>query len=79
MNSAALTFPRCEIHPLYLKKPTSDSPIEEIPIPPNQEIILGQHIGVPCELLVKKHGKVQEGDLIGQVDNGLGVPVHAPI
>ncbi len=78
MNSAALTFPKGGIHPLYSKQLTSDSPIEELPNPASVEIILGQHIGVPCEPLVKKHGKVQEGDLIGQVDNGLGVPVHAP-
>ena len=78
MNSAALTFPKGGIHPPYSKKMTSDSPIEELPNPSSLEIILGQHIGVPCEPLVKKHGKVQEGDLIGQVDNGLGVPVHAP-
>ncbi len=78
MNSTELTFPKGGIHPLYSKKLTSDLPIEELPSPAKLEIILGQHIGVPCEPLVKKHGKVQEGDLIGQVDNGLGVPVHAP-
>ena len=78
MNIAALTFPKGGVHPPYSKKLTSDSPIEEMPNPSSLEIILGQHIGVPCEPLVKKHGKVQEGDVIGQVDNGLGAPVHAP-
>ena len=78
MNSAALTFPKGGVHPPASKKLTSDLPIEEMPIPANLEIILGQHIGVPCEPLVKKHGKVVEGDLIGQVSSGLGVPIHAP-
>ncbi|OGT32792.1 MAG: electron transporter [Gammaproteobacteria bacterium RBG_16_51_14] len=80
MNSAALlTFPKGGVHPPESKELTSGIPIEEMPVPANLEIILGQHIGVPCEPLVKKHSKVQEGELIGQVSRGLGVPIHAPI
>jgi electron transport complex protein RnfC len=79
MNISALTFPKGGVHPPAFKKLTEGVPIEEMPVPASLEIILGQHIGVPCEPLVKKHGKVVEGEMIGQVSKGLGVPIHAPI
>ncbi len=54
-------------------------PIEEMPTPAELEIVLAQHIGTPCEAIVKKRSKVEEGELVGQVSKGLGVPIHSPV
>ncbi len=78
MTSALLTFPKGGVHPPEAKL-TANSAIEDMPDPTELEIILGQHIGAPCEPQVKKRDKIAEGDLIGQVTRGLGVPIHTPV
>ncbi len=50
-----------------------------MPVPGELEVILGQHIGAPCTPTVAKRGEVKEGDIIGEVTKGLGVPLHAPV
>ncbi len=52
---------------------TSIAPPKTVYIP------MSQHIGAHCTPLVKVGDKVDKGQLIGQVDQGLGCPVHAPI
>ena len=49
-----------------------------MPLPAELELILGQHIGAPCGPVVKRREEVVEGDLLGEVKRGLGVPLHAP-
>ena len=49
-----------------------------MPVADELEIILGQHIGAPCTPTVTAKDEVQEGDIIGEVTKGLGVPLHAP-
>ncbi len=78
MNSSVLTFPKGGVHPPTSKQLTSHLAIEEMPLPAELEIVLGQHIGAPCEPVVEKRASVAEGDLIGEVVKGLGVPIHAP-
>ena len=47
------TFER-GIHPLYHKELASDKSIEKAALPKRVIIPLSQHIGAPCEPLVKK-------------------------
>jgi len=79
MDIAALTFPKGGLHPPGFKELTEGAPIEDMPVPANVQVILAQHIGVPCEPTVKRHDKLVEGDVIGQVSRGIGVPIHAPV
>ena len=74
-----LTFPKGGVHPQESKELTAHLPVEVMPLPKELEIILGQHIGAPCTPAVGKRAEVSEGDLIGEVNKGLGVPLHAPV
>ena len=74
----ALTFPKGGVHPPESKALTEKLPVEVMPLPAELEIILGQHIGAPCKPVVAKRDEVNEGDLLGNVARGLGVPIHAP-
>jgi len=66
------------IHPKDNKMYTKDLPVQKFPEPDTLVISMSQHIGVPCEPLVKKNDLVKKGQKIG--DNaGLCVPVHAPV
>jgi len=73
-----LTFPKGGVHPPDAKELTADLAVEEMGVPAELEIILGQHIGAPCTPTVAKKDTVAEGDMIGEVAKGLGVPIHAP-
>ena len=74
-----LTFPKGGVHPPESKALTADRPIEQMALPLQVELILGQHIGAPCRPVVQKRDDVTEGALIGDVEKGLGVPLHAPV
>ncbi len=67
------------IHPQYMKKLTSASPIRIME--PGDEVIipLQQHIGKICEPLVKKGDYVKIGQKIGDVDAFVSSPVHASV
>ncbi len=73
------TFPKGGVHPPESKELTADKAIEIMPTPAELEIILGQHIGAPCNPTVAKKAEVQEGGVIGEVTKGLGVPLHSPV
>lgn len=73
-----LTFPKGGVHPPEFKAQTQGLGIEIMPVPDELEIILGQHIGAPCQATVGKREEIAEGALIGEVKKGLGVPLHAP-
>lgn len=74
-----LTFPKGGVHPPAAKEYTAHLATETMPVPDELEIILGQHIGAPCTPTVSKRAEVEEGELIGEVKKGLGVPLHAPV
>ena len=67
------------IHPSYNKERTSGKPIELLP--PKGEIVLpmSQHIGAPCTPLVKKGDRVLVGQLIGEPNGYVSVPIHSTV
>ena len=66
------------IHPKENKHYAEHQPIQEFPEPDLLVIPMSQHIGAPCQPLVKKGDKVTVGQKIGD-NQGLCVPVHAPV
>ena len=66
------------VHPPQNKN-TAGCAIEIMPPPQKVHIPLSQHIGGTCTPLVKKGDKVDKGQIIGNVESGLGCPVHASV
>lgn len=66
------------VHPPQ-NKHTANSAV--ITMPPSEKVYisLSQHIGAPCIPLVKPGDIVDKGQKIGDVENGLGCPVHASV
>ncbi len=60
-------------------KDTDHSPIEVIPAPSLLYLSVSQHIGAPAQPLVAKGDRVLRGQMIADVKEGLGVPVHSPV
>jgi len=77
MAQTLLTFPKGGVHPPECKDLTEKLPIERAPVPEEIAILLVQHFGAPCTPLIKKKTEVKEGDLIGQVEAGLGANIHS--
>jgi electron transport complex protein RnfC len=67
------------IHPPDQKAATKDRPIEVMPLPSRVVLPLTQHLGVPCEPVVKVGDAVQEGQLVGAAKGFVSAPVHASI
>jgi electron transport complex protein RnfC len=78
-NNLLLTFPKGGVHPPEFKELTENQAIETFPTPEEVEIILIQHFGAPCKPLIKKKDQVSEGDLIGEVESGLGANIHSSV
>ncbi len=66
------------IHPKENKWYAEDRQIQSFPEPDLLVVPMAQHIGAPCESLVKKGDLVTMGQKIGD-NQGLCVPVHAPV
>ena len=66
------------LHPKDNKAYTRDRQIQPFPAPDVLKVPMLQHIGVPCEPLVKKGDMVKKGQKIGD-NKGMCVPVHAPV
>src|SRR3990170_4385295 len=67
------------IHPEYFKELTASRKVEEAALPKSVIIPLQQHLGAPCEPIVKKGDTVEEGQKIGDVKAFVSAPVHASI
>ncbi len=68
------------IHPDYQKEKTAASVIvSNMPQPEVVIIPMSQHIGAPCQPLVKVGDRVLEGQKIGDFEGGLCAPIHASI
>ena len=66
------------IHPADRKALSCEQPITPIPSPKVVVIPMSQHIGAPCQPLVKKGDTVTMGQKIGD-GAGLCEPVHASV
>ena len=73
----ALTF-KNGIH-VSEHKNTKKLQIERMPAPAVVMIPMSQHIGVPCTPLVNPGDKIDLGQKIGDVESGLGCPVHSSV
>ncbi|MGI6211346.1 MAG: electron transport complex subunit RsxC [Anaerovoracaceae bacterium] len=60
-------------------KNTAASETEIMPIPDVVKISMSQHIGAPCKPLVKKGDEVKVGQLIGDTDAFVSVPIHSSV
>lgn len=60
-------------------KHTCDSATEVMPIPSVVKISMSENIGAPCKPLVKKGDYVKVGQVIGDTDAFLSVPVHSSV
>lgn len=66
------------IHPKGNKLCASEKAIVNFPEPDILVIPMSQHIGAPCQPLVKKGDMVTVGQMIGD-GTGLCVPIHSPV
>jgi electron transport complex protein RnfC len=67
------------VHPFHRKESTQDKAVERMQAPKLVYIPLQQHIGAPCEPLVKPGDHVKLGQKIGQPKGFVGAPVHASV
>ncbi|MBS6365950.1 MAG: electron transport complex subunit RsxC [Clostridiales bacterium] len=66
------------VHPKDMKAMSCDKAIQVFPAPKQVVIPMSQHIGAPCQPLVKKGDVVTVGQKIGD-NTGMCVPVHASV
>jgi electron transport complex protein RnfC len=67
------------IHPPDSKQLTENKEIEICKVPEVVTIPLQQHVGAPCEALVKIGDKVKLGQKIGQPKGFVSAPVHSSV
>jgi electron transport complex protein RnfC len=67
------------IHPPHAKSMTEGLPIETFKDVDVVTIAMRQHIGAPCEPMVKKGDRVLVGQKIGEQTSFVGAPVHASV
>ena len=67
------------VHPQYNKDLAASKPIEAMPLPKQLVVSMSQHLGAPAKCLVKKGDVVAKGQLIGERNGFISVPVHAPV
>ncbi|MDY6794716.1 MAG: electron transport complex subunit RsxC [Actinomycetota bacterium] len=67
------------IHPSYNKELSSGKSIKDAPVPWEVIIPLQQHIGAPCEPLVKAGDRVEAGQRIGEAEAFVSAPIHSSV
>lgn len=72
------TFNLGGIHPPE-NKLSADGAIEDLELAKEVVIPLGQHIGAPAKVLVKKSDKVLVGQLLAEADGFISAPVHSSV
>lgn len=60
-------------------KNTAGKEVERLPVPSKVTIPMQQHIGAPCEPVVKVGDTVAVGQLIGDSDKYISAPIHASV
>jgi len=66
------------IHPRDYKELTADLPLERMPFAPELVLPLSQHLGAPSVPIVKKHQRVQRGEVIAEAGGYVSAVLHAP-
>ncbi|MHC4860756.1 MAG: electron transport complex subunit RsxC, partial [Planctomycetota bacterium] len=61
------------------KELTKDCAVKPAPIPELLVVPLSQHIGAPCEAIVKKKDEVLMGQPVGEAKGFVSAPVHSPV
>ncbi|NIM03113.1 electron transport complex subunit RsxC, partial [bacterium] len=67
------------VHPPYFKELTSGKPLVAAALPRRVVIPLSQHTGKPAKPVVKAGDEVKTGQLIGESDGFISLPVHSSI
>ncbi len=67
------------IHPPYNKEFTKNKSIQEANVPELVIIPMSQHVGAPCEPIVKPGDQVKRGQKIGEAKTFVSAPIHASI
>lgn len=67
------------VHPPENKEATKDLPLRAAPVPPEVVIPMVQHLGAPCEPVVKKGEAVRKGQRVGAPCGFVSAPVHASV
>ncbi len=65
------------VHPDYNKELARNKAIESLPLPKTLAISMSQHLGAPAKCIVKVGDHVACGQLIGERNGFISVPVHA--
>lgn len=78
MTMNFLTF-RGGIHPPHYKEATERLKVEKAKEPQQVTIPLQQHIGAPCEALVKVGDHVKMGQKIGEPKGFVSAPIHSSV
>ena len=65
------------VHPQYNKELARDKAIEPLPMPKTLAISMSQHLGAHAKCVVKPGEHVARGQLIGERNGFISVPVHA--
>ena len=60
-------------------KRTADSATVPVPLPESVKLPMSQHMGAPCEPLVKAGDAVKVGQKIGDTDAFMSTPVHSSV
>ena len=65
------------VHPDYNKELARDKTIEALPLPKTLAISMSQHLGAPAKCVVKVGDHVAKGQLLGERNGFISVPVFA--
>jgi electron transport complex protein RnfC len=61
------------------RKNTRDSATIEMPVPEQVFIVMSQHMGPPCNVLVAPKDEVKVGQVLGDTDAFLSAPIHSSV
>lgn len=67
------------VHPPERKSQAESLPIEVLPTPKLISVPLLQHLGAPCDALVKNREEVTIGQVIGRSEAPISAPVHSSV
>jgi len=67
------------VHPPYFKEISSTRPLGRASLPKKVVIPLSQHTGKPAKPIVKAGDGVKTGQLIGEIDGFISLPVHSSL